>query len=68
MIDVQVARAAIRYKSTLKIAHEAARGGSGREAAKLHAQAMLVNEIATLLVGAEVWDQAVTAAKPEVVA
>lgn len=53
-----VERAVIRYKSTLKLAHETARGGAGREAAKLHGQAMAMSEIAMTLLGAEAWHQA----------
>lgn len=52
-------RLAIRYLSTLKIAHECARSGSGRVGERLHAEAFLINEVCQALLGAEAWNQIV---------
>jgi hypothetical protein len=50
-----IERMVIRYKSTLKLAHETGRTGSGRVAAKLHAEAMLINDICQSLIGTVAW-------------
>lgn len=52
--DANAQRMAIRYKSTLKLAHETART-AGRQARQLHAEAMLVNDVCGSLLGHEAW-------------
>jgi hypothetical protein len=50
-----IERMVIRYKSTLKLAHETGSTGSGRVAAKLHAEAVMINDICQSLLGTTVW-------------
>jgi hypothetical protein len=54
----RVDRLVIRYKSTLKLAHETGRTGSGRVAARLHAEAMLINDVCQSLLGTTAWQDA----------
>lgn len=59
--EVNARRMAIRYKSTLKLAHETGRTGSGRVAAKLLAEAILINDLCQSLLGTDAWNETLEA-------